>query len=86
MQRYIEREKREEEIERERERHSMENQENETGQTEEKESVRDIERDQDRECVGQAKSTVKVGSWSTVNPPPPRGPLTVGLSAKNHKK
>ena len=35
--------------------------------------------------LGKAKSSVKAGSWSTVEPPP-GGPITVLFSAKIHKK
>ena len=35
--------------------------------------------------LGKTKSTVKVGSWSAVKPPP-GGPITVLFSDKNHKK
>ena len=34
--------------------------------------------------MGKTKSTVKVGSWSAVKPPP-GGPITVLFSAKIHK-
>ena len=35
--------------------------------------------------LSKTKSTVKVGSWSAVEPPP-GGPITVLFSAKNHNK